>query len=212
VRPLLPLVQAPTLVLHRRGFQLPPIEHGRYLAQHLPGARLVELPGDDGTLMWETPELILDHIERFVAGAGRTAKPSRVLATVLFTDIVGSTAQASRVGDRRWGELLEVHYELASRLWRNSAANSSPPPAMGSWPCLTDLPEASAAQLAYETNFMPWASHPGLACTSVRSNGKAAMSVASPCTSQLGWWQPPAKARSSPPEPCATWSWAPISS
>jgi class 3 adenylate cyclase len=66
--------------------------------------------------MWETPELILDHIERFIAGAGRIAKLSRVLATVLFTDIVGSTAQASRLGDRRWGGLLEVHYELASRL------------------------------------------------------------------------------------------------
>jgi class 3 adenylate cyclase len=116
VRPILPLIQAPTLVLHRRNLQLIPIEHGRYLADHIPGAMLVELPGADGALMWETPELALDQIERFVVGARPTARPNRVLATVLFTDIVGSTAQASRLGDRRWGELLEVHHELAARL------------------------------------------------------------------------------------------------
>jgi class 3 adenylate cyclase len=116
VRPILPLIQAPTLVLHRRDLQLIPIEHGRYLADHIPGATLVELPGADGALMWEAPELALDQIERFVVGVRPIARPNRVLATVLFTDIVGSTAQASRLGDRRWGELLEVHHELASRL------------------------------------------------------------------------------------------------
>jgi class 3 adenylate cyclase len=66
--------------------------------------------------MWETPELALDHIEEFLTGIHRTAKPRRVLATVLFTDIVNSTQQASRVGDRRWRDLLDVHDELARRL------------------------------------------------------------------------------------------------
>jgi class 3 adenylate cyclase len=110
------LIQAPTLVLHRRDVQLIAVEHGRYLAEHIPGAKLVELSGADGLLVWETPELALHHIEQFVGGVRRIAKPSRVLAAVLFTDIVGSTAQASRLGDRRWRELLEVHDELASRL------------------------------------------------------------------------------------------------
>ena len=116
VRPVLPLVQAPTLILHRRGFGLVPIEHGRYLAEHIAGARLVELPGSDVDLSWETPELALDAIQEFLTGLRRTVEPSRVLATVLFTDIVGSTERAAQLGDRRWRELLEVHDELAGRL------------------------------------------------------------------------------------------------
>jgi class 3 adenylate cyclase len=116
VRPLLPLIQAPTLVLHRRDFPLLPIEHGRYLAEHIPGARLVELPGSDGPLAWETPELTLGHIEEFLTGVRRAAPTSRVLATVLFTDIVASTERAAELGDRRWRELLQVHDDLANRL------------------------------------------------------------------------------------------------
>jgi class 3 adenylate cyclase len=116
VRPILPLVQAPTLVLHRRGFELVPIANGRYLAEHIAGARLVELPGSDVDLSWEAPELALDAIQEFLTGVRRSAEPSRVLATVLFTDIVGSTERAARVGDRRWRELLTVHDELAGRL------------------------------------------------------------------------------------------------
>jgi class 3 adenylate cyclase len=116
VRPALPLIQAPTLVLHRRDSQYIPIEHGRYLAEHIPRARLVELPGADPTLVWETPELALDHIEAFLTGVRRITAPTRILATVLFTDIVDSTGRASRLGDRRWRELLEVHDELAQRL------------------------------------------------------------------------------------------------
>jgi class 3 adenylate cyclase len=116
VRPLLPLVQAPTLILHRKDVQILTVEHGRYLAEHIPQARLVELPGADAALMWETPEPVLDLIEEFLTGVRRPAEPSRVLATVLFTDIVGSTQQAGRLGDRRWRQLLNLHDELARRL------------------------------------------------------------------------------------------------
>jgi class 3 adenylate cyclase len=116
VRPILPLIQAPTLILHRKDVQILTLEHSRYLAEHIPGARLVELPGADAALMWETPELVLDLIEEFLTGVRRAAEPTRVLATVLFTDIVGSTKQASRLGDRRWRELLNLHDELAGRL------------------------------------------------------------------------------------------------
>jgi class 3 adenylate cyclase len=111
-RPVLPLVQAPTLVLARRDFPVIPIEQGRYLAEHIPQAKLVELPGADALLVWETPELALDLLEQFLAGVRRPAEPTRVLSTVLFTDIVGSTQRAGQLGDRRWRQVLTVHDEL----------------------------------------------------------------------------------------------------
>jgi class 3 adenylate cyclase len=114
-RPMLPLVQAPTLVLHRREFGLVPIEHGRYLAERVPDATLVELPGADGPLVWETPELALDAIQEFLTGVRRAVAPDQTLATVLFTDIVASTQRAGQVGDRRWRELLELHDQTARR-------------------------------------------------------------------------------------------------
>jgi len=117
VRRILPLVQTPTLVLHRRDLALIPFEHGRYLAEHIRGAKLVELPGTDVTLVWETPGEALEHIDRFLADAiRRAAAPSRVLSTVLFTDIVSSTERVGELGDRRWRELLNVHDELTGRL------------------------------------------------------------------------------------------------
>jgi class 3 adenylate cyclase len=115
VRPILPLIQAPTLVLHHRDFQMLPLAHGRYLAEHIPGARLVELPGDL-PLLWEEPDQALEVIEEFLTGVERPAVSSRVLATVLFTDIVGSTRQAERLGDRRWRALLDTHDQLVGRL------------------------------------------------------------------------------------------------
>ena len=115
-RPLLPLVQAPTLILHRRNSSFVPLSHGQYLAEHIAGAKLVGLPGTEQAIVWETPQLALGHIEEFLTGARHGLDPSRVLATVLFTDIVGSTEQARRLGDRRWRELLNVHDELAHRL------------------------------------------------------------------------------------------------
>jgi class 3 adenylate cyclase len=113
---ILPLIQAPTLILHRRDCQLVPVTHGRYLAERIPGATLVELPGTELTLFWETPEVALDHVEQFLTGVRRVAQPTRVLATVLFTDIVGSTQRARALGDRRWRELLNVHDDLSRRL------------------------------------------------------------------------------------------------
>jgi class 3 adenylate cyclase len=116
LRPLLPLIQAPTLVLHRREFHVPPVEHAHFLVEHIPDARLLELPGADMSVIWDRPELALDAIEEFLTGVRSVPQPNRVLATVLFTDIVGSTEWATRLGDRRWRELLTVHDELARRL------------------------------------------------------------------------------------------------
>jgi class 3 adenylate cyclase len=116
LRPILPLVQAPTLVLHRRDFHVPPVEHARFLVEQIPDARLAELPGADMSIIWDTPELALDLIEEFLTGVRRVPEPARVLATVLFTDIVGSTERAARLGDRRWRELLGAHDDLARRV------------------------------------------------------------------------------------------------
>src|SRR5215207_1938294 len=103
--PFLPLIQAPTLVLHRIGYPLVPIEHGRYLAEHIQDAKLVKLPGSDGALPYQAADVVFDHVEKFLGNLRRPPVPARVLATVLFTDIVGSTEQVSRLGDRRWREL-----------------------------------------------------------------------------------------------------------
>jgi class 3 adenylate cyclase len=116
LRPLLPLIQAPTLVLHRREFPVPPVEHAHFLVEHIPDARFLELPGADMSVIWDRPELALDVIEEFLTGVRPVPEPKRVLATVLFTDIVGSTERATRLGDRRWRELLTIHDELARRL------------------------------------------------------------------------------------------------
>jgi class 3 adenylate cyclase len=108
VRHLLPSVHVPTLVLHRRDQPFVHIEHGRYIADRVAGARFVELAGSD-LAIWVDSERALEEIEEFVTGVRPVKEPDRVLATVLFTDIVGSTQRASTVGDRRWLEMLERH-------------------------------------------------------------------------------------------------------
>jgi class 3 adenylate cyclase len=115
-RPLLPLIQAPTLVLHRTEVPVFPVEQGRFLAEHIPGAELVELDGSDWLLPWQGAEVALDQVEEFLVGLRRPPEPTRVLSTVLFTDIVSSTEQASRLGDRRWRQLLAAHDEAARRV------------------------------------------------------------------------------------------------
>lgn len=112
VRYALGLVSTPTLVMHRREEAAPGIAHGRYLAQHIAGARLVEYPGADH-MPWfgGNTDQIADDIVGFVTGEQLEVEPEvdRMLATVLFTDIVDSTARAASLGDRRWNELLDRH-------------------------------------------------------------------------------------------------------
>jgi pimeloyl-ACP methyl ester carboxylesterase len=112
VRDVLPTIQAPTLVLHRKGDLDASVEEGRWIAGRIPGAKFVELPGDAHTLWGGNTDSIVDEIEEFLTGARRGPEPDRVLATVLFTDIVGSTERAVKLGDRRWRELLEQHHLL----------------------------------------------------------------------------------------------------
>jgi class 3 adenylate cyclase len=103
-------------VLHRTEAPWIPVEQGRFLAEHIVGARLVELAGSDWGLPWQGADIALDHVEEFLVGLRRPPAPTRVLSTVLFTDIVASTEQAGRLGDRRWRELLTVHDEPARRV------------------------------------------------------------------------------------------------
>ena len=109
VRDVVPTIHVPALVLHRRHDQLVNVRHGRWLAENLPNARLVELPGEDHAIWFQEPEVALGEIQEFLTGTRDAPEPDRVLATVLFTDIVDSTRTASELGDQRWRELLEAH-------------------------------------------------------------------------------------------------------
>ena len=112
VRHVLPLIRCSTLVLNRSGYRLVTTDHARYLVEHIPDARLVELQGSDGVLVTEHAGEILDRIEEFLSRIPGGAVPDRVLATVLFTDIVNSTDLAASMGDRRWKAVLETHDEI----------------------------------------------------------------------------------------------------
>jgi pimeloyl-ACP methyl ester carboxylesterase len=106
-------IRVPTLVIHCKDDTLISIECGRFLAQNIPGARLIELPGQDH--LFFVHEQIGDCIEEFLTGTVSVAESERVLATVLFTDIVGSTARADQIGDRRWHDLLDAHHASVRR-------------------------------------------------------------------------------------------------
>ena len=115
VRAILPSIHVPTLVLHRRGDRVVYRRAGEELAAQIPGARYVELPGIDHLPWAGDAEAILGEVEEFLTGIRSTPEPDRVLATVMFTDIVGSTERAAGLGDARWRELLAAHHEALVR-------------------------------------------------------------------------------------------------
>ncbi|HJR19943.1 MAG TPA: adenylate/guanylate cyclase domain-containing protein [Actinomycetota bacterium] len=112
LRDLLPSIHVPTLVIARSLHPYVPAAAGRYMAEHIEGARYAEFPGSDFWCCTEGAEDILDVIEEFLTGAKPVVEVDRVLATVLFTDIVGSTTRAAELGDRRWKEMLDRHDQL----------------------------------------------------------------------------------------------------
>jgi pimeloyl-ACP methyl ester carboxylesterase len=114
-RAVLPTIRVPTLVLHRSGDRDANVEEGRWIASQIPGARFVELPGEDHLPWVGDQDAVLDEVQEFLTGVRPPPEPDRVLATVLFTDIVGSTERATELGDRRWRELLERHHDLVRR-------------------------------------------------------------------------------------------------
>jgi class 3 adenylate cyclase len=116
VRAVLPSIQAPTLVVHRRDDGWIRVEHGRYLAEHIPHAELVELEGDEDLFFQGDVEELVGRIELFLRGVRRPAEVDRVLATVLFTDLVDSTILATRLGDHRMRHVLDDHDTIIDRL------------------------------------------------------------------------------------------------
>jgi class 3 adenylate cyclase len=113
VRRALTSVRAPTLVLHREHYPAVALEHGRYLAEHIPGAQLVVLPGRDIQLFSEPVEPGLQRIDEFLRGLHGPSESDRALAAILFTDFVGSTTHLSALGDRAWRNLLDSHDVIA---------------------------------------------------------------------------------------------------
>lgn len=112
VRHVLPSIRVPTLVLHRAGDRRVSVEAGRYLSSTIPASRYVELPGEDHVAWAGDSDRLIDEVEEFLTGSRPMAEPDRVLATVLFTDIVDSTKRAAAAGDRQWRQLQARHDEI----------------------------------------------------------------------------------------------------
>jgi pimeloyl-ACP methyl ester carboxylesterase len=115
VRDVLPTIGVPTLLIYRTDDADVQVDEGRYIAERIPGSRFVELPGTDHLMWTGDTDALLDEIEGFLTGVRRGPDPDRVLATVLFTDVVGSTETANRVGDRAWRSLLDRHHQVIRR-------------------------------------------------------------------------------------------------
>jgi class 3 adenylate cyclase/pimeloyl-ACP methyl ester carboxylesterase len=115
LRPILPAIHVPSLVIFREGGGPTRLWAGRFLADHISGAKFVLVPGSDAWFFTEAADDIVDHIEEFITGTAPVREPDRALATVLFTDIVASTARASELGDAKWSELLDRHDEVVGR-------------------------------------------------------------------------------------------------
>jgi pimeloyl-ACP methyl ester carboxylesterase len=115
VRGVLPAIRVPTLVVHRTDDRAAPVEAARWMADQIPGAKFVELPGDDHLVFVGDGDAVIADIEQFVTGSRRAPELHRVLSTLLFTDIVGSTERAAELGDRGWTALLEDHHRVVRR-------------------------------------------------------------------------------------------------
>ena len=125
VRHVLPATRVPTLIVHRTGDRLIDVQHARYLAHHIPGAKLIELAGEVHTPWLGNRDELLNAVEQFLTGKTRTHEPDRLLATVMFTDIVGSTERAAALGDNRWRELLEPFTPEFGRYYSFTAGGRS---------------------------------------------------------------------------------------
>jgi class 3 adenylate cyclase len=115
IRAVLPAIRAPALILHRTGDRDAHVEEGRWISEQIPGARFVELPGEDHLPWVGDQDRLVDEIEQFLTGRRTPPPATRVLTTILFTDIAGSTERAAALGDRRWKGLLELHHEIVRR-------------------------------------------------------------------------------------------------
>jgi class 3 adenylate cyclase len=128
VREVLPAIRVPTILIYRTDDADVQVDEGRYIAERISGARFVEVPGADHSMWTGDATAILDEIEEFLTGVRRGPEPDRVLATVLFTDVVGSTELATRLGDRAWRDLLGRHHAAVRReldRWRGRVVDTA---------------------------------------------------------------------------------------
>src|SRR5262249_51250789 len=137
VRHVLPAIRVPTLILHRTAEQVIDVANARYMAQHIPGAKLVELAGIDHNYLTGGRDALLDEVEVFLTGARHGHDPERVLATVLFADIVGSTERAAALGDHSWLNCSRHSTPRRARCCNSTAAVRSIRRATASSPPLT---------------------------------------------------------------------------
>jgi class 3 adenylate cyclase len=124
VRDVLPSIKVPTAVLHRIDDKALSVEHGRAIAEVVPGAKMIELPGEEDLYWIGDADALVDEIQEFLTGERRAVDASRVLLTVLFTDLVGSTGEAARVGDAQWRNTLERHDVVVTRELARFGGNS----------------------------------------------------------------------------------------
>ncbi len=203
VRDRLDRISAPTLILHRNGSSFISVEHGRYLAEHISGARYVELPGADIPYWVGDAAPVLDEIEEFITGARGGFDNERVLTTIVFTDIVGSTKRAAALGDDHWRDLLENHDRVVRHeleRFRGREVNTAgdgfvatfTSPKRGDRLRGSDRRRRAAAR----------ESRCGWAFTRARSRCGVPMSPGWPCTSARGWLPSRGRARCLCPRRC----------
>jgi pimeloyl-ACP methyl ester carboxylesterase len=202
VRDVAPAIRVPTLILHSVEDQICHVENARFLARTIPGARYVELPGGDHVMYAELADVALAEIREFLTGVREGPEPERLLATVLFTDLVGSTERAAELGDRRWRDLLERHHEAVRRELARFSGRSTLPATVSS-------PRSTAPRVRFAVprrSFPPSTisgSRCGPASTRASARCSARSSRASRCTSARGWPRRRGRARCSCRAPSA---------
>ena len=183
VRHVLPTLHVPTLVLHRHGDRVVNWRASKWMAEQIPGARRVELPGQDHFPWAGDTDAIVEEVRAFLTGTRVAEEPDRVLATVMFTDVVESTGRAAALGDRRWTDLLDAHDHAVRReleVFRGHEVKTTGDGFLATF----DGPAAvSAARVRSARPRPPWTSTCASACTPARSSFVATTSAGSRCTS-----------------------------
>ena len=197
VRHVVPSINTPTLIVHRIGRRRLPRRERALACAELRDSKYVELPGDNH-LPWIDGDDIMDEVREFLTGVREPAEPERVLATVLFTDIVGSTDRARELGDRRWRDLVERHHEVVRRdldRFRGTEIDTAGDGFLATF----DGPARAirSAQGDRRSRYAASGSRSAPACTPARSSSRATAYAASPCTPARGSRHTPAPARCS---------------
>ncbi len=210
VRDLLPSIRVPTLVLHREE-EFIPVESAHYMAEHIPGARLIVLPGADHIPFYGDADGYAEEIEEFLTGARHAPPSDRILTTVMFTDIVGSTERAATLGDARWRELLARHDELIRAELEHHRGREVKTMGTASWPPSTGRRGGSAARRRSRSRCARSKSSCAPASIPESASSSAMTSAGWPSTSERASARLPEPVRRSSRAPSRTSSWDPAS-